>query len=376
MKRKVYLLTILTLSLVISSYGQIKNGFEINNGVNISHWLSQSGDRQPLDVVKAFFTRVDVAYIASLGFDHIRIPIDEQRMFTEDGEKVPEAFALLHNALGWCNEFNLRAIVDLHVLRSHTFTGPESGRSLFTDPKAQEQFYEYWRKISGELNKYSIDKVAYEPMNEPVAPDPETWNNILFRCVEAIRKLEPNRTILLGPNQWNGYNNAKYLRIPANDPNLIISFHFYTPMLLSHYRAGWTDDPGLANLAVPVHYPGQLIADADMDSLSNNIARQGKMVYNVNVLENELMSIIDVGKKYNLPINCGEYGIISNAPDADKNRWFRDLYTIFERHRISRTNWDYKSSDFGMVRLISSRNGVAGDVEPQTGMINAIFGKN
>jgi len=357
MKHKACLLALLASSLMLLSCGPKKNSFEIKNGVNISHWLSQS--RQRGENRKAYFTRSDVEFIASLGYDHIRIPIDEEQMFIEDGQKEPEAFALLHDALGWCEEFNLRAVVDLHILRSHYFMADE--KPLFTEVNAQEKFYECWRKISGELSKYSVDKVAYEPMNEPVADDPEIWNVIVNRCIEAIRKLEPKRTIIVGSNRWQSFSTVKDLRIPENDPNLIISFHYYEPFLLTHYKASWTH---VKDITVPVHYPGQLIADADLDSAKNH-AGAGKKIFDIDVIESHFMQVIEVAQKYNLKIYCGEYGCIHVAPHEDKIRWYKDLYTLFERHGIARANWDYKGS-FAILR-----NG-----EPQTEMINAILGKN
>jgi len=357
MTQKAYFLTIWVTLLMMSCVNPKKNSFEIKNGVNISHWLSQSeqrGERR-----KAYFTRSDVEYIAGLGYDHIRIPIDEVQMFTEDGQKEPEAFGLLHNALGWCEEFNLRAVVDLHILRSHHFN--ENEKPLFTDVKAQEQFYECWRKISEELKNYSVDKIAYEPMNEPVADDPETWNVILNRCVEVIRKLEPKRTIIMGSNRWQSFSTVKDLRVPENDPNIMISFHYYEPFLLTHFQASWTY---ISDIRVPVHYPGQLIAEADLDSAKNH-ARAGQMIYNIDVIEGNFMQVIEAAKKHDLKIYCGEYGCINVAPHVDKIRWYKDLCTLFERHGIARANWDYKGG-FGIIRRD----------EPQTEMINAILGKN
>jgi endoglucanase len=334
-----------------------QNDFVIKNGGNISHWLSQTDQRG--ESRKAYFTRADVEFIAGLGYDHIRIPIDEVQMFTEDGEKEPVAFALLHDALGWCEEFKLRAVVDLHILRSHYFNAAE--KPLFTDPKAQEQFYECWRKISSELSKYSVDKVAYEPMNEPVADNPEVWNVIVNRCVEAIRKLEPERTIVMGSNRWQSYTTVKDLRVPENDPNILISFHYYEPFMLTHYKASWMH---MRDIDVPVHYPGQLIADADMAS-AGKYAMGGKAGFNIDVMERHFKQVVEAAKKHNLKIYCGEYGCIHEAPHADKVRWYKDLHTLFERYGIARANWDYKGG-FGIIR-----NG-----QPQTETLNAILGKD
>lgn len=356
MNKKVSIMVLLAVSLLLSCSGPKKKSFEIKNGVNISHWLSQTeqrGERR-----KTFFTRSDVEYIAGLGYDHIRIPIDEVQMFTEDSQKEEEAFALLHNALAWCEEFNLRAVVDLHILRSHHFN--EDEKPLFTDVHAQEQFYECWRKISGELSKYPLDLVAYEPMNEPVADDPEIWNIIVNRCVEVIRELEPERTIIIGSNRWQSFTTVKDLKVPENDQNIIISFHYYEPFLLTHYKASWTH---IKDISVPVHYPGQLIEDADLYAEKNH-ANAGRIMYNIDVIENDLMKVIEVAQKYNLKIYCGEYGCIYIAPNEDKIRWYKDLYTLFERHGIARANWDYRGS-FGIIRREI----------PQTEIINAILGK-
>ena len=351
------LAALIFLSPTSFSQAPKKNAFEVKNGLNISHWLSQSRTRG--EARQAYFTRDDVKFIASQGYDHLRIPIDEEQMFTESGEKEPEAFALLHKALGWCEEFNLRAVVDLHILRSHHFNASE--KPLFTEVKAQEQFYECWRKISSELKKYSVDKVAYEPMNEPVADDHEVWNVILNRCVQVIREMEPERTILMGSNRWQNYDTVKHLRVPENDPNIIISFHYYEPFFLTHYQGSWTH---IKDLTVPVHYPGQLIADADLEAAGNH-ARVGRTVFNIDVIEGHFKEVLEVAKKHNLKVYCGEYGVINAAPQADKIRWYKDMHTLFERHGIARANWDYKGG-FGIVR-----NG-----EPQKDMINAILGKN
>ena len=66
--------------------------FTIQRGTNISHWLSQS-DRRGAERA-GFFTQEDVRLIAQLGFDHIRLPIDEVQMWDDQGRKDPEAFSL------------------------------------------------------------------------------------------------------------------------------------------------------------------------------------------------------------------------------------------------------------------------------------------
>ena len=352
MKNYVFLVSLL-LSLFCQNIGA--KDFKINNGVNISHWLSQSYWRG--EERAKYITRDDVAFLAGLGYDHLRIPVDEEQMFDENGAKDTEAFRLLHNALGWCNEFNLRAVVDLHILRSHHFN--DEVKPLFTDTLAQNRFYDCWRELSGELKKYPNSFLAYELMNEPVADEPEIWNVIVNRCISAVRALEPKRTLIIGSNRWQNYGTVKDLRLPAKDKHIMISFHYYEPFPLTHYRASWMS---LKTLSVPVHYPGKLVVESDEKAL-NDVGYQNE-VWDIDVIESHFKQVLDVAKKYKLKVYCGEYGCIDNAPAEDKVRWFRDMNTLFNRHKIARANWDYKGS-FGIVK-----NGV-----PQKEIINAVLGK-
>ncbi|QNF33991.1 glycoside hydrolase family 5 protein [Adhaeribacter swui] len=324
--------------------------FVIKRGTNISHWLSQStrvGAER-----KAFFTEKDVANIAALGFDHIRLPIDEMQMWNEAGQKEPEAFALLHDALKWCQKYKLKTVVDLHILRSHYFNATE--KPLFTQVAAQERFYQCWRDLSGELIKYPITQVAYELMNEPVADDPEDWNKIVDKAIAVIRAKEPRRIIVVGSNRWQSHEEFDKLRIPANDKNLLLSFHYYLPFLLTHYQASWTK---IAAYKGPVHYPGRTVTDeelaalpADMVSLiTDNEKSRIKTVYNAAKFQEDFQKPLDFARKHGLKLYCGEWGALNTAPKADRLRWYQDMVTVLEKNNIAWANWDYKGGGFGFT---------------------------
>ena len=66
------------------------NNFRIKRGTNISHWLSQSeerGEARRLHIQEDDFARLD-----SLGFDFVRLPIDEVQFWDEEGNQLPEAW--------------------------------------------------------------------------------------------------------------------------------------------------------------------------------------------------------------------------------------------------------------------------------------------
>jgi endoglucanase len=313
-------------------------GFRISRGVNISHWLSQS--RRRGQQRQSFFTEKDVRLIAGLGYDHIRLPVDEEQLWDENGNREKEAFELLNNAIRWSRDNNLRMVVDLHILRSHHFN--EKDKPLWTDPKAQEKFFQLWRDLSSELKKYPVNLVAYELMNEPVADDPEDWNKLIEKAVKVVRKTEPDRKIVIGSNRWQSVNTFDQLRIPEGDRNIILSFHFYTPMLITHYKASWT---GVGRYKGPVNYPGQIVVPQEIEKLPKDIARivrGNNGVYNRDVLRKLLKKPLNVSKKHNLPLYCGEWGCYRTTPREARLAWYEDVRSILEENNIAWANWDYK----------------------------------
>ena len=211
------------------------NNFRIHRGTNLSHWLSQSeerGEARRLHIQEDDFARLD-----SLGFDFVRIPIDEVQFWDEEGNKLPEAWELLTFALDQCGKYHLRAIVDLHIIRSHYFNavneGGDDANTLFTSEESQQQLINMWYELSDVLKGYSNDSVAYEFMNEPVAEDHEQWNQLIAKVHKALREREPQRTLVIGSNMWQSYGTIKYLKVPEGDKNIVLSFHYYNPMILS-----------------------------------------------------------------------------------------------------------------------------------------------
>ena len=296
------------------------NGFTVQRGTNISHWLSQS--RRRGEERQRYFTEEDMTLIARLGYDHVRLPVDEEQLWDESGHPEEEAFALLESALDWAAARELPVIVDLHILRSHHFN--EGEKPLWTDPKEQERFVDVWRRLSDRLKARPNDQVAYELMNEAVADDPEDWNRLLARAFQAVREREPERTIVIGSNKWQQVETFDQLRIPEGDPNILLSFHLYTPMALTHYGASWTK---VGEYEGPVRYPGVVVTEDDLAGLPDDLVgaiRDGRGLYfDRTVLEEKLTKPLALARKAHLPLYCGEWGALPSVPRADRLRWYR-----------------------------------------------------
>ena len=328
-----------------SAQPQKEKGFVIHRGLNASHWLSQSEKRGKERA--GYMQEEDFSTIAKMGFDHVRLPIDEEQMWDENNNKVDEAFNLMHKGIQWSLQNNLRVIIDLHVLRSHHFNRPDS-RQLWEDKSAQEGFIKFWHQLSEELKQYPNDKLAYEPLNEAVSDNPDDWNNLINWVISEIRKLELERTIIMGSNNWQTVGAFKDLKVPEGDRNIILSFHYYEPFLLTHYQAPWTN---IKDLTVAVNYPGQMVNPALYSTLSKEelkLIKEYNGYKDRNTIDKDIYQAVDVAEKYGLKLYCGEFGCFPSTGIKKRQAWYEDMIAVFEKHGIAWSHWNYKN-DFPVV---------------------------
>jgi endoglucanase len=200
-------------------------------------------------------------------------------------------------------------------------------------------------------------------MNEPVADDPDDWNKLLARALAAVRELEPDRTIVIGSNRWQSADTFNELVVP-DDRNIILSYHFYEPFLLSHYGTAWTD---LRDYSGPVRYPGVILTQEEFDDLPDDQKEPARRFagrqFDKQTLTEMMKKPLRVAKKLDLPLYCGEFGIFDKAPAEDRIRWYADIRAIFNEHNVSYANWNYKSDQFGFVDY---------DGQPIEAMIDAV----
>jgi endoglucanase len=334
--------------------------FEIAKGINVASWLSTpkyDGEKRSL-----FFTEDNVKQLKKLGFDHIRLPVDEQVLWTETGEKIrPYAFDLLHNAIGWCKRNDMKIIVDMHITRSHSFMNTEN--SLFTDAGEPAKFVKLWEDLSSELSGYPDDMLAYEILNEPVSADPENWNRVLELVIPALKAKEPSRTLIVGVCTSNFAVMYKSLRLPT-PKNIMMTYHFYAPYLLTAYGQ---DDTTGGRADIPISYPGQLVPDDYISELPDKWKSTGKQFFDKETLRTFVKEGIDRAKELNVPVFVGEFGTLYTVSESSRINWYKDAIALFNEYGVGYTSWDYKGAGYS---IIDENNEI---VYPE--IVNALTGK-
>ena len=84
--------------------------------------------------------------------------------------------------------------------------------------------------------------VAFELLNEPHAKlDGPTWNALFAELLAIVRQIQPDAHRRHRSDRWNSLKELPNLKLP-NDPNLLVTFHYYEPFNFTHQGATWAGD--------------------------------------------------------------------------------------------------------------------------------------
>lgn len=327
------------------------NKKSLQTGVNLGGWLSQY-PAYDLGYFDTFITDWDIRRIKDWDFDHVRLPIDYPLL-----ENEHQPFSLNERGLGfvqrgldWCSENGLQVILDLHKAPGFSFNNYQAA-TLFDDVSQQERFLNLWQILSEHFLGTS-DFVAFELLNEVVLPDSAPWNRLIRKAVDLIRQVDTERLIVIGGNYYNAASQLARLDVLA-DPNILYTFHYYEPIIVTHQKATWIKS--LLDYNKNVDYPGEALQLDEFLKLHPEyrdfLGRFVDRHLDRSSLQVDVQPAIDFGHITGQAIYCGEYGVIERAPIQTRLNWTRDFVSILREKSIGRAVWSYKGIDFGLVNL-------------------------
>lgn len=196
-----------------------------------------------------YITQEDIAYIADLGMNVVRVPFNYKLFTPEDYPDIwtGEGFEYLDRAITWSKNEGIYVLLDMHAAPCGQ-TGENIDDSigypwLFESEDCQARTTEIWRRIA-ERYRDEPTVIGYDLLNEPIPhyPEYEKYNDHLEplyrRITEAIRQVDAHHLIFLGGAQWD--SNFKVFGEPFDD-KLVYTFHKYwtepTPEVISEYVA-------------------------------------------------------------------------------------------------------------------------------------------
>ena len=323
-------------------------GYE--KGVNLGGWFSQCDYTK--ERYEGFVTEADVEKLSTWGIDHLRVPVDYNLVEDENGEYLEEGFAYLQRIIDWCGKYNLNMILDLHKTKGYSFDSQEGEGGFFVEEKYQERFYKLWEQFAKRFGGYE-ERLAFELLNEVTEPSYiDAWNRIADTCIKRIRVIAPTIKILVGSYWNNSVSAVKDINL-SDYENIVLNFHCYEPFIFTHQAAGWV--PAFPS-DFSIEFPGNREEYAEetkkyfSDMYEGFYAlTEGKECVDSEYFERLFAEAIQMAQEKEVPLYCGEYGVINKADAESTLKWYQTIHPVFVRHGIGRAAWSYKEMDFGLI---------------------------
>ena len=326
----------------------------LKRGIGIGGWLTNykrfnvlPPERRMLITVgdmehfESYITERDIAYIASLGLDHIRLGFDQIVL-----EKSPyvyrvEIISLLHSFVDWCKKYRLRPVLNMHKAIGNYCDILEE-RGLMQDEELQKRFVALWLMLEAEFA--DEDNVVFELLNEVVNATAEEWNRLAQKAIAAIRDKNPHRLIVVGGVEWNSPSALQLTKI-YDDDNIIYTFHSYAPHEFTHQRGVLQSGSMFYNRNMP--YPCEDIERyRDYHRVVNGSDEYEKYSrMDIEFLRDYLSPVKEfIDNHPEKMVWCGEFGTIRHIKLEWRENWMRDMIAILNEWDIPYCVWNYLST--------------------------------
>jgi endoglucanase len=309
-----------------------KRARSLDNGVSVS-WLEQTWSKDMLNSNP--LKTSDYELMKKLGFKSIRLPV----AFTHfEGQQVPleQVLARVDEVWKRCKQYGFKLIVDYH------YGNFKDDNYLTETPK----IINLWEKLAKRYINESHDGLFFEIYNEPPHMDPKIWKDAAYNIVNAIHKVDRNRTLLVGASNFNSiYELSRFVRLA--DENVIYVFHFYEPFFFTHQGASWVGDQ-VATTGVSFPYNEKKFPTLNpktKGTWGETNYYQYRKDGNERSVKDKLQIVKNWSAKYYVPVICGEYGVYKEYTDPDSRcRYIKAVRKNLKALNISGILWDYNSN--------------------------------
>lgn len=291
-------------------------------------WVCEYSDRVAKDVrrrgamlgIVPAMTEKDIEDLAAYGANLARYQMWHGDVKMREGEETVLEFFnrwldkrldhLEKVVLPTAKRVGMKICIDLHDT-----PGYRNGthQKMFHDVVLRDQLVDAWRKIATRLKGHD-EIYGYDLYNEPeqhgmADPECDYWTCQL-KCIEAIRKIDPDTPIVVEGNFSSGARSYAFMS-PFPYKDIIYQLHFYDPHPYTHQGVG-----------------------KKWDKLMYSYRPNGKPFISREKMRKWMNPVIEFSKKHKAKVYVGEFSSICWAPE--NARWLADAIACFEEQ-----GWDW-----------------------------------
>lgn len=291
---------------------------------------------------ETYITDEDVLNIKNMGLDHIRVGFDQIVFEKEPYVYRDRIFEILEHFICCCEENGLNIVLNMHKAVGN-YCDIQEDVTIFESDELQKRFIALWLEIEKRFSHHP--NAIFELLNEVRDVDPDDWNKLAVRTVNALREVNAERKIVVGSIRWNNCNDLDKLHI-FDDENVIYTFHMYAPHEFTHQQGVLQASSLYYNRKM--RYPTddiQRYRDYHKLVNGNDNAYSQFDRMDIEFLRHELAGAINFVKEHPDKILwAGEFGTIRHADITSRENWMRDVISIMKEYDIPYCVWNYLST--------------------------------
>lgn len=253
--------------------------------------------------------------IKKQGFDHIRIPVDFRKMYSEETCTFIESeISKFDKVIELAESSGLYTTIDFHGWYDITPRNASYKKTFLT----------IWELVA-ERYKDCSELISFELMNEPGIKEMTVneHNALQAEAIEVIRKTNPTRLIICAAPDGNQPWLLKDLVLPEDDKNLAVAVHIYHPADFTHQGFTWAGRE--AGVQVRLDEQG-------MEELMWNVNETQKFIDNTDI-----------------PVVLNEFGLnLALATREDSSKYLSILTSFCQKNGIPWTYWQYDDDSMGL----------------------------
>jgi endoglucanase len=280
------------------------------------------------------FAERDFQWIAELGFNYARLPMDYRCYVDKDDwlKFKEEVLKEIDQAVEYGKKYRVHVSINLHRAPGFCINPPAEATDLWTSQEALDAFVAHWAMFARRYKHIPSEALSFNLLNEPTRNTRESYLKVFCRAIEGIQKEDPNRLIIVDGNNVGKDPMPEFLKFA----NLIQATRGYHPGTISHYKANWVK--GSDQWAMPTWPPTATKGGNPNQTLVDylqpwvKIAAQGETVF------------------------VGEWGCFNQTPHPVALAWMRAWLEEWKKAGFGWALWNFRGS-FGI--LDSGRSDVA-----------------
>jgi endoglucanase len=261
------------------------------------------------------FLESDLALIASLGFNFIRIPcsylfwMKQEDWFGKEKPQITNEAAIvdIDKLIVMAKKYNLHVNLNMHRIQGYCVNSPAEPANLWQDEKALNAAVWQWQFFAERYKDIDSTHLSFDLINEPSNVDEASYTKVINAIVAGIRAIDANRVIVV-----DGLNFGTVPLMHLHDKSIIQSTRGYNPMYVSHYKASWVNG-------------------SDTYPLPKWPITVNNKLWNKATLRKDYIQPWKLAEASGVAVHVGEWGCYNQTPHKVALKWMEDCLALWKQ---------------------------------------------